>query len=431
MRFLKQLYLRIYRYITRREGDEGALDKRSVHVHLMATLSTSILMWSYTLCAIFTIDSPIPGIVGAVCSTIHLGSPLLFRFTNNLFVVTMVMLCAGFVHQGVYAFFTGGFSSHILIWYGIIPMLAGIIEGYRSTLITSICVISIALAMLIMELSGFPFPDLISPTGRMISQALLVFGWIALSSILMFQYLKLTRSYEVKLKNEKDKTQALLQILLHDISNHTQAIQLTAANLRYAEDAQSRERYHDLIEKNLKILGGMIQSVKRMHVIELEKKRMRFSKVSLRNSVANSLFALDDTIKRKKISIKTGKLDYAILGDAQVLENQVLGNIISNSVKFSPENGEIEIYSQPSPTGDCVNLFIKDYGIGIPANILQNLFNPKAETSRPGTNAEKGTGLGMIIAKSMIDKMGGQLDVTSSTEEGHSGTCFSVSLRRA
>jgi len=106
----------------------------------------------------------------------------------------------------------------------------------------------------------------------------------------------------------------------------------------------------------------------------------------------------------------------------------VFRNLFSNAVKFTPENGCINISCQKLFLQDqkrYVQVAIKDSGVGIPTEQLQKLFQLEELVSTKGTAGEIGTGLGLILCKEFIDKHGGRLDIKS--QEGLSST-FTVSL---
>ena len=82
----------------------------------------------------------------------------------------------------------------------------------------------------------------------------------------------------------------------------------------------------------------------------------------------------------------------SILAEKVSLSNNVVNNIISNSIKFCDNNGTIEIVAKRD--ADQILLTMRDEGSGIPESILTKLFDDAATTSRPGTEGEPGTGFG-------------------------------------
>ena len=104
----------------------------------------------------------------------------------------------------------------------------------------------------------------------------------------------------------------------------------------------------------------------------------------------------------------------------------VLRNLIPNSIKSTPKNGLIEIgMEQDVPN---LLLFVKDTGIGMSREIIENLFKSNVHTSTRGTENEKGTGLGLKLCKEFLEKMNGSIEVESQPGEG---TTFTILLHNA
>ena len=94
----------------------------------------------------------------------------------------------------------------------------------------------------------------------------------------------------------------------------------------------------------------------------------------------------------------------------------VIRNLISNAIKFTPENGNIQIYCQSK--GEFIETTVSDSGVGIDNNLLNKIFDIDFKTSTPGTNNESGTGLGLILCKEFIEKNNGNIFVQSVPGEG-------------
>jgi signal transduction histidine kinase len=91
-------------------------------------------------------------------------------------------------------------------------------------------------------------------------------------------------------------------------------------------------------------------------------------------------------------------------------------NIVSNAIKFTRSGGSITIDSHLNEEG--VRLHITDTGVGMPPEVLDNLFQIDKDISTSGTNNEKGTGLGLILCKEFIERNGGSISVKSEVDKG-------------
>jgi signal transduction histidine kinase len=110
----------------------------------------------------------------------------------------------------------------------------------------------------------------------------------------------------------------------------------------------------------------------------------------------------------------------------EIMIHQILGNLLSNAIKFSQEKSDICIKLEKS--NNKTFIFIKDSGVGIPNNILINLFDIHANTNRLGTTGEVGTGFGLPIVKTYVEKLDGQIFVSSndSSIDSNRGTIFKL-----
>ena len=102
--------------------------------------------------------------------------------------------------------------------------------------------------------------------------------------------------------------------------------------------------------------------------------------------------------------------------------SEVMGNLIDNAIKYSNDGGAIEVSA--AVNGDFVEVSVKDYGIGMPANVIQNLFH-KFYRSHRSRETVAGTGIGLYISKAIVESNGGKISVQSV--EGH-GSTFTFSL---
>ncbi|MFA8344194.1 MAG: PAS domain S-box protein [Rhodothermaceae bacterium] len=109
------------------------------------------------------------------------------------------------------------------------------------------------------------------------------------------------------------------------------------------------------------------------------------------------------------------KKNQLVVADEQMLQS-VFQNLLSNSIKFTNAGGEIVIDSDF--TGENYSIIVRDTGIGISEEDLENLFRIDINSSKRGTNNESGSGIGLILCKEFIEKNGGKLKVNSEVGEG-------------
>jgi signal transduction histidine kinase len=94
----------------------------------------------------------------------------------------------------------------------------------------------------------------------------------------------------------------------------------------------------------------------------------------------------------------------------------VLRNLISNAIKFSYPEGQIEVTADNSK--EEIKVIISDQGVGIRPEAIHKLWRIDESYSTMGTNKEKGTGLGLLLCKEFVEKHGGQIWVESQLGKG-------------
>ena len=135
--------------------------------------------------------------------------------------------------------------------------------------------------------------------------------------------------------------------------------------------------------------------------------------------------------EEKKIRFNTGfHLDQPCTVKSDALRlRQVLLNLLGNAVKFTPENGTVDFIIKQKARNDCdlcLEFAVKDSGIGIPEEAMPHLFRPFEQASSQIYKQYGGTGLGLVISKSIVQLLGGDIHVESKEGQGSS---FSFELR--
>ena len=129
--------------------------------------------------------------------------------------------------------------------------------------------------------------------------------------------------------------------------------------------------------------------------------------------------------ERKQILLTTTVQEAVTAYADQNMINTVLRNLISNAVKFTPPGGKIAVSARQA--AQAVEVTVADTGVGMDADALARLFRIDAQSTRAGTDGEKGTGLGLILCHDLVQKNGGRLWVNSETSKG---TVFYLLLPR-
>lgn len=122
--------------------------------------------------------------------------------------------------------------------------------------------------------------------------------------------------------------------------------------------------------------------------------------------------------EKKGISFVSELPDYLGVRADREMTNTVLRNLVNNAVKYSHPGGVIEVKVQELP--DFMEVMVRDQGTGISPGNVEKIFRIDAKYKSPGTEGEKGTGLGLILCKDFVEKNGGEIRVESLEGKGTS-----------
>jgi signal transduction histidine kinase len=132
--------------------------------------------------------------------------------------------------------------------------------------------------------------------------------------------------------------------------------------------------------------------------------------LNLKLIVEGNISLLSGQANGKNIKIFSSIDKGSVFADEHML-NTVIRNLLSNALKFTPQNGQVEISSVDM--GTEVEISIKDTGVGIKPENIDKLFRIDVSHSTMGTANEQGTGLGLVLCKEFVEKNGGMIGVES------------------
>lgn len=221
----------------------------------------------------------------------------------------------------------------------------------------------------------------------------------------------------------KDK---FFTIIAHDLKNPLYNSQAISDLLYHNYDMVSTEEikgYLKLLNLSLKNASELLNNLLTWASNQLNGLKIQPTPVILSKVLEKVLEGFDINIREKNLIIHTENLKEIILYCDENSLYFILRNLLSNAIKFSHKGGTIYLSAQSS--GDSVVITIRDEGIGMNENVKKNLFS-LVTTSSKGTSGEKGSGLGLVLVKELIEKNNGQ--ITFESQEGK-GTTFYITLK--
>ncbi|MEM9903735.1 MAG: CHASE2 domain-containing protein [Cyanobacteria bacterium P01_D01_bin.44] len=253
--------------------------------------------------------------------------------------------------------------------------------------------------------------------------------------------------------NDRLRSNALLQArgeflntMSHEIRTPLNAIIGVSEMIQETQLSAQQREFADTIHNSSQTLLALVNDVLDFSKIEANKLVLEKQPVNLRNCIEQSF----DIVAPRAIE-KNLELAYAIdptiplvISSDAVRLRQILINLLGNAVKFT-DNGEIDLYVRLSPDAartaasasnhpihsDPLEHFtlqfsVRDTGIGIPPERINQLFQPFNQVSASTTRKYGGTGLGLAISKRLTESMGGKLWVESQLGQG---SLFSFTMR--
>lgn len=223
-----------------------------------------------------------------------------------------------------------------------------------------------------------------------------------------------------------------LSSMSHDIRTPMNAIMGLVALLKQeADNPEYVLEYAQRIDGASQHLLGLINDVLDMNKIESGNATLNNAELSLAEIIdeMNTIIRSQVRAKKQQFEIYTTSFTYEHLIGDKMRINQILINILSNAVKYTPAGGRVEMSVCELPpileNYSRIQFTVKDNGQGMSEEYQKVMFDPFTREQNTTTNKIQGTGLGMAITKNLVELMGGTLKVESQLGVG---TTFTVEL---
>jgi PAS domain S-box-containing protein len=186
---------------------------------------------------------------------------------------------------------------------------------------------------------------------------------------------------------------------------------------------EEQDRMLGIVERNADRLLGLVTDLLFIAELDAGKLTIEHQPVQLARIAAESVEAANPRADAAEIELRLDADDELVVDGDRTRLAQVLDNLISNAIKFTPKGGRVGV--RVFRTKEAAIIEVSDTGIGIPENERLHLFERFFRTSGAIEAAVQGTGLGLAIVGAIIESHGGSVRVTSTE---HGGATFVVSL---
>lgn len=229
---------------------------------------------------------------------------------------------------------------------------------------------------------------------------------------------KLSES-ENQLKRLNESKDKFFSIISHDLRSPFNSILGLSELLKSEIDGYSKEEvqiFGTSIYNSSKHLLNLIDNLLEWSRVQTGKIEYEPSDCDLFTIVNNLVTVLKGNADKKKIKIENLVIKGTKVYADQYMLNSIIQNLISNAVKFTNEGGKVTISEEKD--GNMSEISIIDSGVGIEEEDIKKLFVIGEKRTTPGTAKEKGTGLGLILCKELVEKNGGKICVESTLGKG-------------
>ncbi|MGD8951818.1 MAG: ATP-binding protein, partial [Desulfobacterales bacterium] len=218
--------------------------------------------------------------------------------------------------------------------------------------------------------------------------------------------------------------------------NHIIGFTEIVVDENFGELNEIQKKYLNNVLQSSSHLLSLINDILDLSKIEAGKSELDVSQIDIRSLLENSLVMIKEKALKHGIRLSTdfGGIPEAVIVDERKLK-QVVYNLLSNALKFTPDGGRIALYARVAESEDAngpgqvsqhLQVSVSDSGIGLDKEDLDRIFNPFEQADTSKSRKYQGTGLGLSLTKSLIELHHGKIWVES---DGHgTGSKFTFTL---
>lgn len=219
--------------------------------------------------------------------------------------------------------------------------------------------------------------------------------------------------------------QEFIAMISHDLRTPLTSIGGTLTLIQegiYGEISEGGNKRVTDAQRNVERLINLVSDLLDLEKLEAGRLTMEFAPCDVVEIIDSSVSSVKSYAEQKGVALQVVSSSATVPADEDRLV-QVLVNLISNAVKFSPAGGSVEISSEAN--NGHVSLFVKDHGRGIPKEFQESIFERFQQVAAGDAKRSMGTGLGLAICKAIVESHNGKIGVDS---DGETGSTFWIKL---
>ncbi len=343
--------------------------------------------------------------------------PLALKSTGNVHLSRPFISIFSPVVISVFVYATGGIDSPGLIWLAGLPLVYGTLLGHRFLKMGFAVAIGIVIGFAYLKSIDIYVPWSFSNKALTLSRILDTSLFLLFTAFNMSIFVKEERSRILKIKADNEDIEKLVNKFITEINSTLSTVApVTATKTSIKDLLPLMTANHDL-ENSVNQLTSVLQQVTHLKALNEEQKLLTFNKVCAKSCIKDTLNNLSNFSSRKSLKINTHFEDknFDFYTDSDVLKEIVLKNVIHNAIKYSDIGGTIDIKVWDNDS--WIYIEVQDFGIGIPTHLQESLYHFSRENIREGTFGEIGTGYGLPLTARYLNKLRGQIQISSSSED--------------
>ena len=237
-------------------------------------------------------------------------------------------------------------------------------------------------------------------------------------AFIWFRLAKVRKKRNEELAQLNATKDRLLSIVSHDVRTPVGAMCQVMRDLTDNYDVMAetdRKAKMVMLRTSSDALNDRMDNIIHWVKGELENSQVMPTDFNLADLVDECLKAQEMTVKAKSLKVRNKVPSDLIAHDDANVVRLVLHNLLSNAVKFSYPEGKVEVRAEEKD--DRIWIEVADNGMGISEKKMEKIFKFMTSSSS-GTGGETGTGIGLFVSKMLVDKLGGEITISSVKDEG-------------
>jgi signal transduction histidine kinase len=371
------------------------------------------------------------------CSTGVALSPLLMRWKKSVEVAGnffMLILTLGFIGL---CFVEGGLHGHAIAWLVSVPLCALLLVGRKSAGRWAVIDFFAASVVAGLALGGIKLTPTYDPKWSAVISTAGYLGLILFMFILGLIFeggrarafskmqaalgeLAASNDRLLNLNNEKNE---FMGIAAHDLKNPLTVIVGNAELTAMVKDPEQIRKLSNNIVSAATRMRDLIANLLDVNAIEQGKYTSAVERCDVRTLIEQCVENNQPVAAKKQITFRVGISDGLWAQADRAATLQILDNLVSNAIKYSPPNTTIHVHALPETSFILVN--VRDEGPGISEADQKKMFQKFTRLSARPTGGESSTGLGLAIVKKLAEAMSGSIQCHSSLG---SGSTFALRL---